>query len=151
VTLTSMELRWARAAMGAIFPPGGGGTIPVGAGHLDVDGFLVALVGELPLRAGLGIRAAIWMCALAPLWVLRRPKLLADLDAEPRLRVVTALFQSSSYVVRQLVLLLKVFGALLFASAPAVRAAMFPAPASSGRRLAAPPRRPGDAHARDVA
>jgi hypothetical protein len=53
--------------------------------------------------------------------VLLRPRTLRSLDAATRERVVLGLLSSRVYVVRQLALLLKAFGALLFIAADGVR------------------------------
>ena len=152
-TMTRTEVRWARAAFGAIFPKGASERFPTGIADLDVEGFLVDIRSRAPLKAALGLRLAIWVCALAPLFVIGKLATIASLDEPSRETVMKRLLQSPNYAVRQLVIFLKTIGALLWASAPAVRAAMVvgvlaagagaharanagvPVPAQSGPRL----------------
>jgi hypothetical protein len=124
MTLMRFERRWAVAAMQAIFPglPGSsdGGLSEIRA--TDIDGFLCELMVLLPWRAALGVRLAVWLVALAPLWVLYRFATIVRLTAGDRERVVVALMSSESYAVRSLALILKTMGALLYAADDRVRA-----------------------------
>jgi hypothetical protein len=123
MTLTQWENRWAEAAIGAIFP----GSREEGFADIrgmDVPGFLHRVVGSVPLRVAFGLRLAIWMVALAPLIVLRRFATIAGLAFEEREAVVARLVASPTYAVRQLVMILKTMGALLYAADDSVRARM---------------------------
>lgn len=148
-TLARFEVRWALAAFGAIFPSGADAKIPLGIEALDLEGYLNDLRSRVPFRVALGLRLALWMVALAPLFVLRRAATVASLEPAARAELVSRLAQSPIYAVRQLVLLLKTVGAILFANAPEVRAVMLApadvaAPKESGPRLIEL-RRKGDA------
>jgi hypothetical protein len=121
--LARFEERWAEAALGAIFP----GSLEDGFADIrgmDVWGFLRQVVRAAPARAALGLRLAIWMCALAPLFVLGKLSTLAGLAAAEREKAIGRLAASSFYFVRSLVLILKTMGALLYAGDDAVRARM---------------------------
>jgi hypothetical protein len=118
--LAPFERRWAAATMTAIYP-GSGDEGLAGLAAMDVDGFLRTLGDRLPLRAALGFRLAIWMVALAPLFVLRRLATIAGLALVERERLVDALLASRAYVVRSLALVLKAMGALLYATDTGVR------------------------------
>src|SRR5262245_14631082 len=141
--LSRWELAWAVAAFAGFFPR---------SAHADLIGFedmdlthevaapLQALLAVAPLKAVLGIRLAILLAAVAPLFLLRRPRTIAGLDADTRTRVMARLLASSFYPVRALALLLKMIGAFLFARTPRVKSAMLrgyevPTAASSGTRL----------------
>jgi hypothetical protein len=129
--LTKLELSWAAAALGAIFP----GSREAGLADIsamDVAGFLREVCRCVPLRVVLGLRLAIWIVTLAPLFVLARFATIRALGADDRERVVAAMLASHSYAVRSLVMILKAMGALLYAGDERVRA----------RMLAAPERRP---------
>ncbi|HEY3817331.1 MAG TPA: hypothetical protein VGL81_09185 [Polyangiaceae bacterium] len=130
--LTRFEDRWAEAAMGAIFPGSAeGGLADIRA--LDVRRFLRQLMRSVPFQAAFGVRAAVWLVALAPLFVLGRFATIAGLAMADRERVVATLVVSKSYVVRSLVLILKTMGALLYAGDGAVRARMLlPPPTKAG-------------------
>jgi hypothetical protein len=123
MTLTRFETRWAEAAMGAIFP----GSTDEGLADIramDVRGFLLEVLSFVPRRTALGLRVAVWVAALAPLFVLHRFATLAGLPQLDRERVVAALVASRIYAVRSLVLAIKTIGALLYASDDRVRARM---------------------------
>ena len=123
-TLTRTEMRWAKAAFSAIFPHKEGGQMPIGICDLDLEEFLRATLVRVPLEPALGLRIAIWVVALAPIFVLRRVTTIHGLAPPDRERVVAALVASPIYAVRQLVIALKAIGAMLYAAAPAVRARM---------------------------
>jgi hypothetical protein len=98
---------------------------------MDVRGFMVDLMRALPFKARLGLRAAIWLIALAPLVVLRRFATITSLPAADGERVVATLGTSRLYAVRSLVILLKTFGCLLYAGDDAIRSRLRPAPMST--------------------
>jgi hypothetical protein len=131
MTLTRLELGWAEAAMGAIFP-GSSESGLVDIRGMDLAGFLREVLRVVPFKPALGMRLAIWMCALAPLFVLGRFATLTGLAAPDRERVLGRLVASRLYVVRSLVLILKTMGALLYAGDGGVRARMLVPPPRSG-------------------
>ena len=115
-TLTRFEIDSAKAAMIAIFPGSDG------IASMDIEGYLTDTLKRIPLEPVIGIRAAIWIVALAPLIVLRRARTLAGLAPSDRELVMVALATNPVYAVRQLVLALKALAALLYAGSPTVRA-----------------------------
>jgi hypothetical protein len=129
MTLSRFESRWAEAAMEAIFP----GSTEMGLSDIrtmDVGGFLRDLMREVPWKAALGVRLAVWLVALAPLFVVYRLATITRLGLADRERVIAALVASRSYAIRSLVLVLKAVGALLYAADRGVRARMVPPPES---------------------
>lgn len=127
--LSAFEDRWALAALGAIFP-GSKEDGLAGIGGMDVSGYLRDVMATLPVKPALGLRAAIWVAALAPLFVIGRLAFITHLRQEDRERVVAALCSSSSYALRSLTMLLKTFGAMLYAGDERIRARLRPAPAT---------------------
>lgn len=123
-TLTSMEIRWVGAALSAFFPSADRGSLPVGIESLDVGAHFRQVFALAPLEPVLGLRLAIWLVALAPIFVLRRARTIAGLSHADREKVMTALLASPIYAVRQLVIALKAIGALLYCAAPEVRDAV---------------------------
>ncbi len=119
--LTRVERRWARAAITAMFPSNADPRVPDGAEIVDIDGCLDETCRQVPGRVALGLRAAVWLLAFAPLFVLGKLRTIGGLQPADRERVVVRLLSSPVYVVRQLVLLLKAFGALFLFTAPGVR------------------------------
>jgi hypothetical protein len=136
--LSNFEVRWATAALAAFFPEASRGSLPIGVASLDVGGYLRDVFARVPLEPVFGLRLAIWIAGLAPLFVLGRLRTLASLDARDRERVVGALVASPIYAVRQLLIALKAIGALLYCAAPEVREKMLaPRAGSSLVRLRA--------------
>ena len=133
--MTSLELGWARAALVAIFP-GSRESGLVGIAQMDIASYLADVCRHVPRRAVIALRAAIWIVALAPLFVIGKLATIGRLSAADRERVIGLLMASRTYFVRQLVMVLKTTGALLYAAAPTVRARMRgPASAPSSPRL----------------
>jgi hypothetical protein len=121
IPLTSFERRWVRAILDTIFPRANRGALPLGAVDLDIDGFFDGLFAQAPFESSLGLRAAIWFLALAPLFVIGRFATFAGLTVEDRERVYLKLAASRIYVVRSLVIALKAIGSLLYCGDPTVR------------------------------
>jgi hypothetical protein len=121
--LTQFENRWAEAALGAIFP----GSREEGLRDIramDVPGFLSRVMHTVPFQAAFGLRVAIWLVALAPLFVLGRFATIARLALPEQEGVVARLVASPRYLIRSLVMILKTMGALLYAGDDGVRARM---------------------------
>ena len=137
--LTQLEDGWAQAALGAMFP-GSRDKGLAGIGGMDVHGFLADVMRSLPFKAAIGLRAAVWLVALAPIVVLRRLATIRSLPPVDRERVVASLSASRTYVVRSLTMVLKAIGALLYAGDEAVRARLhFQAPVAGARLAMAAP------------
>lgn len=133
--LTSFERRWLRAILDTIFPSSDRGALPLGAADLDIDGFFDELFAQAPFESSLGLRVAIWILALAPLFVIAKPRSFAGLSVEDRERVYSKLAASRIYVVRSLVIALKAIGSLLYCGDPTVRGRIL-APVPERARLA---------------
>ncbi len=146
MNLTKMEVRWATAEFGTIFPGSDAAGVP-SIGTMDIAGFLAEVCRGVPLKAAMGLRIAIWIVALAPIFVLSRFATFASLATPERERVLDTLLASKSYPIRSLVMILKTMGALLYGADPIVRARMYARvsvpsvadgrPASSGPKLVA--------------
>lgn len=119
--LTKMERRWATAAWGTIFP---GTESSPSMEQMDVDGFLTDLCGTVPFKTFFGLRVAILLVALAPLFVIGKFATIRGLASADRERLLSKLFASRSYLVRQLSFTLKAIGSMLYAAHPVVRARM---------------------------
>ncbi len=118
MSLTRIERSWARVVFETMFPSVDA-RVP-GAASMDTGAALDDVCRTVPSRVALGIRLALWIVVLAPLALLKF-RTLPGLDAATRESVVLTLLSSRFYFVRQLTLLLKAFGALMFVSAPGVR------------------------------
>jgi len=138
-SLTQFELRWARAALEAMYPSGACAALALGIGALDIEGFLADARSRAPAEAAFGLRVAIWIVALAPLFILRRARTIATIPQGDREVVLRALLRSPIYFVRQLVVFLKAMGGLLYGGAAPVRAMILGGarPIVSGSRIVA--------------
>ena len=149
-TLTRMEMRWAYAVFGAIFPAGASQRIPLGICDLDLETYLTQIRSRAPYKSALGLRVAIWVIALAPMFVLYRACTIVSLDTASRETLLKKMLASPVYVVRQLVMLLKAVGAVLYAGTPSVNQAILgtsnPELNQSGTRLIGIGRKPGAEH-----
>ncbi len=117
MALTTIERRWARTAIETMFPSGG----IRGADVIDSGEGLERICQTVPARVALGLRVAVWLVTISPLLVALRFRTLASLAADEREKIVLKLLSHRSYFLRQLALLLKAFGALMFVAAPGVR------------------------------
>jgi hypothetical protein len=124
--LTRFEDRWAQASLAVMFP---GSTAEGFAdiGRMDVHGYLDEVMRTFPFRVALGFRVAVWLVALSPLVICRKVATIAGLAPGEREQVVDRLLSSRTYSVRSLVMLLKTFGALLYAGDAQIRARLRPA------------------------
>jgi hypothetical protein len=121
VLLTHVERRWAHATLDTLFPGPDRGALPLGIEEMDVDGFLDETFRRVPFEAALGLRAAFWVIALAPLFVLGKFATIASLHPTDRLRVVSRIGASPVYVLRSLVMMVKAIGALFYCGDARVR------------------------------
>lgn len=129
-TLTRTERVWVAEIWDAIFPRGAHPTLQVGIRDMDVDGFVTELERTMPRHWMLGFRAAIVLIALGPLVFLGRLCTIRGLDRDARLRLLDRMSRCGVYVIRQLSVLLKMAGAMLYGRAPEVRRVVLrPAPA----------------------
>lgn len=136
--LANFEVAWAKASFGTIFPGSDeAGMQPIDA--MDLGPFLSEVTSRVPFQAAMGLRIAIWLAALAPLFVMGRLATIASLPRPDREKVLTTLLASKTYAIRSLVLILKTIGALLFCADANVRARMYARAqtAKSGERLVA--------------
>jgi hypothetical protein len=89
----------------------------------EVDYFRVyrrLIAGSTPLAA-LGLRFALWMVALAPVWLMGRFMTFSTLALAERTELLSRLLRHTSLVVRELSLLLKFAAAVALLGTPSVR------------------------------
>jgi hypothetical protein len=125
--LTEFELRNVEAAARAVFPRNAHRQFTTGAEDLDVRGYFISVVGRSSLRIAAALRLTILFCAFGPLIAQRRFITLASLNPEEREETMKLVITSPVYVVRQLVLLLKVHLAMIVGADPVARNVMLPA------------------------
>lgn len=124
--MTRWEHVWAVEVLAA-FAPSGGGSIEADGQLTPRDGEVDYLhvfrrmhAGSTPL-AGLGLRLALWMVALAPFWLLGRFATISNLARAERTELLARLLHHTSFAVRELALLLKLTAAFALLGTPSVR------------------------------
>ena len=105
-------------AMRAVFPPTD--ALP-GIAETDLTGFVRQLRREAPLLMRLGLWLATWFFIVTPLFTVFIPLPAFLLPSRLLAKHTERLFSSRSYIVRQLVYLLKMLGALCWGQDPEVR------------------------------
>jgi hypothetical protein len=127
--LRSFEVAWIDAAFDAIYPhPGQGKTpashLPHGIASMHPARFFDDVLATVPLEQSMGLRATLWLVALAPLFTIRRLGTIASITPADRTRVLERLVTSPNYVVRQLAMSFKALATLLYVQSASIRSAM---------------------------
>jgi hypothetical protein len=104
--LTSFEKRWAVAVMEGFAPAGNRGLSPE-PGEIDYLGSLLAMARASTPLARTGLRLALWLTALAPLWMLGRFRSVVTLSANERAALLERLMAHPLYLLRELGIYLK--------------------------------------------
>jgi hypothetical protein len=119
--LWAFERRWVHAVLEAFAPPDAEGLAPR-AGEVDFVSAFERMVRSCTWQAALGTRLALWMAALAPLWMGGRLCSVVRLRMKGRTSLVRALLGHRSFVVRELTTLLKMAASLALLGNAHVRA-----------------------------
>jgi len=120
-----IEERWAVAALSGFAPESEGpreGLVTARPGSIDYRQTLRTMSGRSTILGRLGIRLAIWLIALSPIWSLRRLRLFPALEPAARADLLHRLLEHPLFAVRELCLLLKVVACMAFLAPGAVRA-----------------------------
>jgi len=119
--MTALERRWAGQILSAFAPASSPGLAPR-TGEVDWMGALALLRARSTRLAALGLRVAIWMVALAPLWHTRVLRTIHALAPEARAKLLSSLLSHRSFAVRELTLLLKLSASLAMFASDSLRA-----------------------------
>lgn len=130
--MTGFERKWAVDLLSAFAPdssfaPNGGSTgeqkvlAPL-PGEVDYLATFDRMRRGATRLAAFGLRAALWIIALAPLWQRGRLQTLSTLSTGARSIELAALLAHRSLIVRELALLLKLTAAMALFASPTVRA-----------------------------
>jgi hypothetical protein len=118
--MMAFERRWARHLLAAFAPAGSAGLSP-SEHEVDYLGVLTRMMRETTPLAALGLRLAIWMAALAPLWLWGRISTISKLKSDRRTQLLVELLAHRVFAVRELSLLLKLCAAMALLGAPSMR------------------------------
>jgi hypothetical protein len=131
--LSRIERRWAHAVCETIYP---GGALPHGVADMNLDGFLDDVLAGVPFESAIGLRAAFFLIAFAPLFIIGRFAMFTSLGAEDRERVLKALATSNVYALRGTVIAIKAVLSLLYCGDPRVRPHIWAVPERPPQLLA---------------
>ncbi len=104
--MLAFEERWAVAVLAEFAPAGGPGFSPR-EGEVDYLGALRGMMRASTRTAALGLRLALWITALAPLWLLGKVQTFRGIARERRTEILQRLLNHRFYIVREMVLVLK--------------------------------------------
>ncbi|MFI5305796.1 MAG: hypothetical protein ACHQ53_00510 [Polyangiales bacterium] len=118
--MMAFERRWASHLLAAFAPEDGPGLAPA-PGEVDYLGVLRRMMHEATPLARLGLRLAIWIAALAPLWLWGKLATVSKLGSERRAQLLGELLLHRAFAVRELCLLLKLCAAMALLGSGPVR------------------------------
>jgi hypothetical protein len=119
--MTSWEQTWAEAVLTAFLVDGSPG-LNTKQGEVDYLSTMRRMRNGGTALAAFGLRAAVWMVATAPLWLLGRFVMFGTLAASERSEVLARLLNHKTFAVRELTLLLKLTAAMALLGTASVRA-----------------------------
>jgi hypothetical protein len=120
--LTPLERRWAVDLLRAFAPETTGeGLVPL-PGEVDYLATFDRMRARATRLAALGLRAAVWLIALTPLWQRGRFATMSALPVQARAEKLAELLAHRLFIVRELALLLKLCAAMALFASPSVRA-----------------------------
>jgi hypothetical protein len=119
--MTSFEERWADLTLRAFLDPSSGG-LNASPSEVDYVECLRHMRASSTPAAALGLRVAVWLVAWAPFWLWGRVSTIAALDESQRTRLLRELVMHQSFVVRELMMLLKLTASIALLGVASVRA-----------------------------
>jgi hypothetical protein len=118
---SALERRWIVDIFDTMYPRSSDPTLPLGVRDCDIKGYLDDIEKRWPSFSLFGYRATVVVIGLASIVLLRTWRTFHRLTTDERLKVLTAIYASRFYVVRQLVILLKASAGIVYGSEPRVR------------------------------
>jgi hypothetical protein len=119
--MTRWEQTWATDVLAAFTSDDGAGLRPL-PGEVDYLSTYQRMHRRSSALAAFGLRAALWMVSLAPLWFLGRLATFSRLAVRERGELLSRLLRHNSFAVRELTLLLKLTAAMALFASSSVRA-----------------------------
>jgi hypothetical protein len=118
----AFERRWAHSILEAYAPYDTPSGLSPQRGEVDYVRALSRMMAASQKRAALGLRVGIWIAVFAPIWLWGRLRLATSLAIEERARLLAQLLAHRLFLVRELVLLLKLGASFALMGTAAVRA-----------------------------
>ena len=126
---------WAALVLSSFAPATAGGLVR-SESEIDWAGAWERFVSSMNAKARLGARVALLIAITAPVWTLGRLGSIASLAIEERARLLDRLLAHRVYIVRELVLMLKVCACLaIFRSSEARARTSYDKPSAVKTRL----------------
>jgi|GEM_PF-2594806 len=123
--MRAFELEWAAKMVDAMIPPGVEEKIPKSASETGATEVLREMIFYTPALTALGLRATIWLIELlGPMIAARKFSRFSRLDPSSREKVLDAMYNSKSYFIRQMVLLIKMSSCFAWGADPEVMKAL---------------------------
>ena len=119
--MTRLEQTWATDVLAAFAGSESGGLCPR-AGEVDYYRTFQRMQRRSTKIAALGLRAALWLVSLAPLWCLGRLATFSLLSLRERTELLAQLLRHRSFAVRELTMLLKLTAAMALFTSNSLRA-----------------------------
>ena len=121
----AFELGWTAKMMDTVIPPGVEEKFPQCASETGAVRVLEEMVQYTPFITAFGLRATIWLIELfGPLVFGGRLRRFSKLDPASREQTLDKMYKSKIYLVRQLVLLIKMTACFGWGAHPDVRKAL---------------------------
>ncbi len=120
--MMAFERRWAESILEGFAPPGGPGLSPR-TGEARYADAMERMISGATRTAALGFRLALWLAVVAPVLLWGRLTFTPRLAIGERARMLAELLRHKSFLVRELVLLLKIAAAFALFARPELRAA----------------------------
>jgi hypothetical protein len=118
--MLELEQQWAQGILASFAPPDGPGLAPR-TGEVDyMPAFVALLTGAAPLSR-VGLRLALWLVALSPLFVLFRPRTFMGLAPHERTALLGRLLEHRSFALRESTFLMKTAACLALLGSDTVR------------------------------
>jgi hypothetical protein len=118
--MLAFEERWATAVLAGFAPEGGPGIAPA-QGEVDYVGAVRRMMHASTRQAAIGLRLALWLTALAPLWLFGRLRTFTSISAERRTEILERMLSHRFYIVREIAFFLKMSACLAMFAACALR------------------------------
>ena len=119
--MRSFERRWVRIILGS-FAAEGSPELAPRAGEADYLGTFLGLRASARPVARVGLRLALWLVALAPIWYQRRGCTFAALSGDERQALLATLLEHRVLAVREAAFMMKVAACLALFASDALRA-----------------------------
>jgi hypothetical protein len=119
MSFAEFELRWIDAVMSGFVSDG---ALAIAEGEVDWRVAALTMFREANPRARLGLRAAVWIAALSPAWMLWRAQTLDEVPPALRSELLERMSVHRLFLVRGLTTILKLNASLALMRVASVRA-----------------------------